>query len=115
MPLKPSHVSTNPYPPHSWINCISAYVEPDKDKEWHSCPKCGFRPKVWTFDNGRSTACGCWATTYDHFSVCAESIMSVHVRNNGIVEEYDTDGLRKNWNHWCETGELLFTSGNGRW
>lgn len=27
--------------------------------EWLPCPRCGLRPLVWEFDNGRVTAWGC--------------------------------------------------------
>jgi hypothetical protein len=42
----------------------------------------------------------------------------VHNRTGKTVE-YDHDGLRKNWNHWCATGEVLFEHAgkrdDGRW
>lgn len=95
------------YEAHSWHYCIDAYK--DTDGEWESCPCCGLKPKEWLFDNGRTTACGCWESKYNHFSISAESIMSVHRRTGGKkMTEYDSDDLRKNWNHWCKTGEILF-------
>lgn len=104
------------YQPHSYYNCIEDYKDPDGD--WSSCPNCGLKPKVWLFDNGRSTACGCWESRYDHFAIHAESIMSV-VKRTGMSVEHDSDGLRKNWNHWCSTGEVLFEHAgqriDGRW
>lgn len=108
----------NGYPAHAYIDCIDAYVEPEG--EWSPCPRCGLTPKVWLFDNGRSTACGCWKSTYDHFSIHAESIMSAHKRTSGKgMNEYDSDALRKNWNHWCATGEIVFEHAgkrtDGRW
>lgn len=39
--------------------CIDAYEEPENPMEWLPCPRCGLRPLVWKFDNGRATACGC--------------------------------------------------------
>jgi hypothetical protein len=102
------------YPVHTWINCIDAYEDPPAEQQWDNCPCCGLRPKVWTFDNGRSTACGCWDNTYKHHSIMAESIMSVYKRT-GRTQEYDSDGLRKNWNHWCKTGKILFAKPNGLW
>lgn len=106
------------YKAHSWYYCIDAYKDPEG--EWDNCPCCGLKPKVWCFDNGRSTACGCWECKYDHFSVNAESIMSVHKRTDGKkMTEYDSDALRTNWNHWCKTGEVLFEHASkrndGRW
>ena len=76
-------------------------------EEWDDCPRCGLKPKVWIFNNGRSTGCGCHNSKYDHFSVDAESIVSVYVRTGGTVE-YNSDDLHKNWNHYCRTGEVLF-------
>lgn len=88
--------------------CIDAYKTPENPEDYHLCPNCGLTPKVWIFDNGRSTACGCGESQYNHFSVRAESIMSCLKRNNGNLSNYDRDALRKNWNHWVETGEILF-------
>lgn len=106
------------YETHIATNCIDSYREPDG--EWLNCPNCNLKPLVWLFDNGRSTACGCWNTKYDHFSIYAESIMSVYKRTEGKnITEYDSDALRKNWNHYCETGEVLFEHASkrndGRW
>jgi len=107
------------YKSHSWINCIDAFKDIDdttQDKEiWSKCPNCGLSPKIWVFDNGRSTVCGCWTSKYDHFSINAESIMSVHKRTNGKkMTEYGSDQLRKNWNHWCKTGEVNFEHSSKR-
>lgn len=97
--------------------CIDAYKKPENPMEWLPCPRCGLRPLVWEFDNGRATACGCGTDCYSHWSVQAESIMSVIKRsdNGKSAEAYDIDELKNNWNHWVRTGEILFTSGNGRW
>lgn len=97
--------------------CIDAYKKPEDPMEWLPCPRCGLRPLVWEFDNGRATACGCGTDCYSHWSVQAESIMSVIKRsdNGKSAEAYDIDELKNNWNHWVRTGEILFTPGNGRW
>lgn len=87
--------------------CISAYKTPNKIEEWLQCNSCGLFPLIWEYDNGRSTACGCGENEYRHFSIYAESIMSHVTRNNGSALEYDSDKLRKNWNHWVGTGEEL--------
>lgn len=91
--------------------------EAENPMEWLPCPRCGLRPLVWEFDNGRATACGCGTDCYSHWSVQAESIMSVIKRsdNGKSAEAYDIDELKNNWNHWVRTGEILFTPGNGRW
>lgn len=59
--------------------CIDAYEEPENPMEWLPCPRCGLRPLVWKFDNGRATACGCGTDCYSHWSVQAESIMSDYI------------------------------------
>lgn len=92
---------------HIDYNCIDAYKP--VAGEWLECPNCKLKPMAWEFDNGRQTACGCWTNKYNQHHVYAESIMSVHIRTDGKqMNLYDSDGLRKNWNHWCETGEHLF-------
>lgn len=106
--------SVEKYPAHKFHNCIDSYKDPIG--EWAACPNCGLKPKVWEFDNGRFTACGCWKSLYDQFSVRAESIMSVHARTGGKqMDQYDHDGLRKNWNHWCLNGYMFFSAEYGRW
>lgn len=101
--------------------CISAYDFPENINDWLECPNCGLKPKIWEFDNGRSTGCGCGVNNYDHFSIHAESIMSYikHSYNGTSCEGYDSDELRKNWNHWVLTGEVLFEHASkrtdGRW
>lgn len=106
------------YPVMAAHNCIDAYKDPENLQDWLNCPCCKLKPKVWLFDNGRSTACGCWKSKYDYFSINAESIGSVLHRTGSLVE-YDPNGLQKNWNHWCETGEVLFQHASnrfeGRW
>ena len=87
--------------------CISAYKIPDDIDKWDNCRNCGLKPLTWTFNNGASTACGCGENEYNHFSIYAESIMSHITRNNGSALDYDCDKLRKNWNHWVNTGGIL--------
>jgi hypothetical protein len=89
--------------------CISAYKIPRKPEEWLDCPNCGLKPLVWEFNNGRSTGCGCGENEYRHFSIHSESIMSWVSRHSGSALDYDSDKLRKNWNHWVETGEEIET------
>ena len=115
--MRTSRIETG-YPAHTWHECIDAYQ--DAGVGWDACPCCGLQPKIWLFDNGRSTACGCWNSAYDHFSVHAESIMSVLRRTGGTaMTGYDSNDLMNNWNHWCRTGEILFEHAgkrnDGRW
>ena len=88
------------------INFSYNHIDDYKDVEgdWSVCRCCGLRPRVWVFDNGQLTACGCWNSKYDHFSISAESITGVY-RRTGSTAEYDRDNLRKNWNNWGETGK----------
>lgn len=65
--------------------CIDAYEEPENPMEWLPCPRCGLRPLVWEFDNGRATACGCGTDCYSHWSVQAESI--IESRAKSFVDE----------------------------
>lgn len=85
--------------------CINAYSIPENPMMWEHCPDCGLRPLIWEFDNGRSTACGCGNSVYDHHSIHAESVRSVVERCSGSAMEYETDELRKNWNQWVKTGK----------
>lgn len=97
--------------------CIDDFKRVPDPQKWALCPNCGLIPKVWEFDNGRFTACGCGKNRYRHHSVRAESIRSV-MRNshNGMsMIDYNHDELRINWNHWVSTGEHLFEAGDGRW
>jgi len=107
------------YPVHPWIECIDAYKIPEDIEDWLDCRYCGLKPRVWLFDNGRSTACGCFKDQYDHFSIHAESIMSTVTQAGGKSQSFDRDDLRKNWNHWCKTGEVLFEHAgrrvDGKW
>ena len=98
------------YKINSFYNCIDDYKIPDNIGEWQTCPYCKLKPRIWEFDNGRFTVCGCWNDTYQHFIVSAESIMSVvkNSHNGTSCADYDEDELRKNWNHYCETDEILF-------
>lgn len=100
------------YPSNTVHCCIDAYKDPTNIEKWSDCPNCGLKPKIWVYDNGRSTACGCWKNEYEHFRVEAESIMSVYIRNKKSTLEYDVDGLKKNWNYWCKTGGHKFRASN---
>lgn len=95
---------------------IDSFKDIDNPDDWLPCPVCGLRPKVWIFNNGCEAGCGCHNSTYDHRAIWAESIMSVWKRT-GNTAEYSSDNLRKNWNHWVETGEIIFDRQNikDRW
>ena len=81
---------------------INDYKYPEDIEEWKHCPKCGFQPRVWEFDNGRSTFCGCSNSTYDHFSVRATPIGDIVRKTRGSLVGYDSDELKKNWNKYCD-------------
>lgn len=91
------------------------YKKVENPEEWEPCPRCGLRPRVWEFNNGRGTMCACMReddpyNPYCHFSINAESIASVVLRspNKQSAKEYDVDALRKNWNEWARTGKIVF-------
>lgn len=100
--------------------CTDDYENVENAQSWELCPICGLFPKIWEFDNGRQTACGCGENEYTHFKIFAESILSVmkHSHNGQSMVDYDNDALRKNWNHWAKTGEILWEHNykvTGRW
>ena len=96
----------NQYEAHCWQDLIDSFVTPKDEELWLPCPKCGYKPKVWIFDNGRYTACGgCRRNKYDHFQIRAESIMSWLRSHNGSLIGFPDDELRENWNKYCR-GEL---------
>lgn len=75
------------------------YTEPKDVEEWLECTRCGHKPRVWEFDNGRYAECACASkySKYDKLKISAESIMSV-VNRTGGVAEYDREELKNNWN-----------------
>lgn len=94
-------LSINPFPVHFNLKSLSFYKIPENVNEWKRCPKCGFKPLVWSFDNGEFTACACYETEYKSFSIRAESVNSYY-KNHGTLEDYNLNGLRDNWNSYCE-------------
>ena len=66
--------------------CIDAYEDPDNIEMWKKCPECSLKPKIWTFNNGMSTACGCGEDKYRHLSIRSESVMSVYKRTGMTAE-----------------------------
>ena len=97
-------MKVNDYEPHNYHYTIDSYEFPDDKSEWRNCPKCGLKPKVWVWDNGRKTACGCWESKYDAFEIRAKSIGD-HLREHGDLCNYDNDKLKKNWNEWVDQYE----------
>lgn len=90
------------------------YKPVEDPQEWEECPKCGFKPLIWEFDNGRFTACGCGEGDYEknHLTIRAESIGSYLNRletykSNKYKSWYDeyNEELKNNWNTYCETGD----------
>lgn len=89
--------------------CYDHYEKPDGDwDKWLTCPECSLRPLVWRYDNGCSTACGCGKNGSFHLSIYAESINSFVARSDGSAFGYDGGDLRRNWNHYCLNGAILF-------
>lgn len=87
---------------------ISSYKKVDKPHEWIPCPKCNLIPIIWEYNNGKSTACGCGESEYNHFSIRAESIISYISRNNGSALGFDQNELMNNWNSWVRFGSDRF-------
>ena len=74
--------------------CIDAYEEPENPMEWLPCPRCGLRPLVWEFDNGRVTAWGC----------CLLSSGGQSRASRLAVQELAHDG------RWTQAAEELISS-----
>lgn len=87
---------------------ISAYTRVTNPSAWLPCKNCGLIPLVWEFNNGRSTACGCGESEYNHHSIHAESIMSYVTRHGGSAVNYNSAELRMNWNQWVTYGQDVF-------
>lgn len=99
-------MTVNDYEINKWIFCIDSYKYPSEDQrpyEWLPCRRCNLKPKIWVFNNEESTVCGCAKNIYDHFSIQAPAILKCK-----SVEDYKSDQLRINWNHYCVTGEILY-------
>lgn len=84
------------------IYTTSAYQPPVDIEKWKVCPKCGSKPRIWVFNNGRFAKCMC-ARTYGPSMARAESILSYQKRC-GNTEEYDSNGLLDAWNQYVDTG-----------
>lgn len=93
----------NNYPAHFYYDCEKQYITPKNVKDWKACPKCNLKPKVWTFDNGEFTACGCFENRYKHFSIEADETIAECVRRTGGFTEYDDNALMKKWNTYCDS------------
>ena len=92
----------NNYFAWSFYDCIDAYKEPKNVDDWLACPKCKLKPRVWSYDNGEETACGCHENKYNHFSVSADETITQVLRRTGGFTEYDDDAHRRKWNKYCE-------------
>lgn len=99
----------NSYTPHSYHYCTDSYKEPDSKEEWLPCPKCKLTPKVWVFDNGEHSACGCWESKYEHFDVQADETIGQVVSRTGGFVEYDADAHRRKWNAYCQAASVNTT------
>ena len=103
----------NIYMPCYDYDLISDYVFPENIEDWNLCPRCNSKPKQWVFDNGSHASCKCGNSKYDHLTVSVESIGS-HVRkNNGSMEFYDSDALRKAWNAYCDEAATIIKRNEG--
>ena len=103
---------------HYCVPDLSLYEEVQNPNAWLKCPNCHLKPIVNIRDHMCYTSCGCGDggkpnpdQEYDGFHVQAESICSVYNREDATDEDKQSseERLMNNWNHWVETGELLFT------
>lgn len=88
-------------------NDAKAYLLPDfycplsdhnlKEDEWHTCPKCLKKPRLWIFDNGEHAKCGC-NSTYDQASASGQTIWEYHNQHNGDMTHWSHNDLRDKWN-----------------
>ncbi len=88
-------------------NDAKAYLLPDfyhtlsdhnlKEDEWHTCPKCLKKPRLWIFDNGEYAKCGC-NSTYDQASASGQTIWEYHNQHNGDMTHWSHNDLRDKWN-----------------
>ena len=88
-------------------NDAKAYLLPDfyhtlsdhnlKEDEWHTCPKCLKKPRLWIFDNGEYAKCGC-NSTYDQASASGQTIWEYHNQHNGDMTNWSHNDLRDKWN-----------------
>jgi hypothetical protein len=85
---------------------IEAYKPLASVKGWKKCKYCKCFPRVWEFNNGSFAGCKC-NKKYTDSKVRSESILSYITRNNGSALNYPHDGLRKAWNHFIITNEII--------
>lgn len=73
-----------------------------KPKEYKTCPRCGLKPKLWIFDDGKMAGCGCH---HRYFGDCPEAIdINSYYKTHGNLTGYDIDqrDLLRSWNYYTE-------------
>jgi hypothetical protein len=68
-------------------------------EDWHDCPVCFVKPRLWIFDNGCFAKCKC-DEMYGKSSASGIAIRQWMDNHNGSMAGYDSahPDLRDNWN-----------------
>ena len=75
---------------------ISSYLPVPDGEDWHTCPVCLAKPRIWVFDNGRHAKCLC-SLVLGPPRVSAISIVEARCCPDW-PNSYDRDRLRQAWN-----------------
>lgn len=67
------------------------------ENEWHTCPLCMQKPRLWIFDNGEHAKCGC-NSMYDQASASGQTIWEYYNKHNGDMTHWSHNDLRDKWN-----------------
>src|SRR3954465_1767748 len=70
-------------------------------EEWHACPVCEEKPRLWIFDNGAYAKCKC-QDTYDDHAARGKTIWEYHREHNGDMTNWNHNDLRDNWNKYVQ-------------
>ena len=76
-------------------------IEP-KPEEYNNCPRCGLKPRLWVFDNGKSAGCGCQPKYSGQYPEAID--INSYYRKFGTLKGYDInkEDLLKSWNYYTE-------------
>lgn len=82
------------------------WERPKDIDRWETCRKCGRKPYVWIYDNGKNARCNCPVSGKSVYfnMITVESIGAYSRRNDGSALGYDWDNLLKAWNAWATGG-----------
>ena len=77
--------------------------------DFHTCPDCLTKPRLWIFDNGEQAKCNC-NDTYDAASAYGICIWDYHKLHNGDMSGWNHNDLMNNWNKVAKERELNKTA-----